>query len=125
MVTKKSSTRRSVSKKSSSRKSRTRRSVSKKSSRKSKSVIPAKGKKTLDAFVKRFPIALKHGWKLEQSYPGDDNSKYSHLYQVAPPNDCPIASWATQFPRTVKWAGMEIDIPQTFWDDDLLINHGN
>lgn len=84
-----------------------------------------KGKKTFDEFVKRFPVALKHGWKLEQSYPGDDNSKYSHLYQVAPPNDCPIASWATQFPRTVKWAGMEIDIPQTFWDDDLLINHGN
>ena len=86
-------------------------------------LIPAHDK-TFDEFAKRFPIAMKHGWKLEQSYP-DGDSQYSHLYQVSPPNDSPIASWATHFPRTVTWVGMKIDIPQTFWDDDLLINHGN
>jgi hypothetical protein len=85
-------------------------------------VIPSK-ENTLERFIERFPIAMKHGWKLVQGYPDDD--EYSHLYHVSPPEDSPIASWSTMFPRSVTWAGMIIDIPQSFWDDNLMKTHGN
>ena len=81
--------------------------------------IPSK-EETLQRFTERFPVAMK------QSYPGHKEYKeYTHLYQVSPPADSVIANWTNLCPRTVLWAGMNIDIPDTFWDDDLLINLGN
>ena len=84
--------------------------------------IPSK-EDTYQRFLERFPIAMKHGWRLEQAYP-DSDIEYAHLYHIAPPKDSPIEHWATHYPRSVEWAGMKIDIPQTFWDDELMINHG-
>lgn len=82
---------------------------------------------TYARFVERFPIAVRHGWTLEQTYPTEhekDDYKYAHLYQIVPPRNSPIIHWATHYPRHVVWAGIDIDIPQTFWDDDLIMNHG-
>lgn len=84
--------------------------------------VPSK-EETFQRFVERFPIAMKHGWVLEQAYAGM-GEEYAHLYHVTPPKESPIMDWTTHYPRTVEWTGMKIDIPQTFWDDNLMMNHG-
>lgn len=81
--------------------------------------IPSVGE-VYDKFVERFPLAIKHGWTLQCL----DCDVYD-IYYVLPPKDTPIYDWTTYVPRSVEWAGMTINIPQTFWDDDLLVNHGN
>lgn len=72
---------------------------------------------TYDNFVERFPKAIKVGWKLVH-FP----NKGSTVYKVVPPEHFECDGWIESWEHdTVKWAGMEIRVPQWFWDDGIML----
>ena len=76
----------------------------------------------LQAFIDRFPRALSLGWTLQPDahphrYDSFKCKERWHCYTVYPP------SWYQRrfgSVTCVHWAGMDISIPDSFWDNDYL-----
>lgn len=75
-------------------------------------------RRSVEAFCARFPRAIALGWYIAQEYP--DHPGYRHCYFVYPPKEFHCRYWADMQPGVVYWAGMEIQVPSWFWEDDVM-----